>query len=185
MRQATARSSSRGGVTILEIMIGTVILVMALLPLFGLSIQHTRGVGISIDEIDATSYATSLMEALQMVPVSALVPVEQEGGVPLRDLPASVLDELKIPGTDQLRIPEDSSGRFRLSVQILAAEAEAGSDLSSLPGALSSRFQERLGMWVLEVYCDFETRKLQGDARRDRSRQIKLLSLVSGAARGF
>jgi hypothetical protein len=175
----TANSQLRRiGVSMLEVMIGTIILVLALIPLFGLSIQHTRGVGISIDEIDAASYATSLLEAMQIVPITLLDPVEQDGGVPLSELSSSL--------TDHLHMPADPTGRFLLSVNILSRTADPGIDISSLPASVATRLHQQLEMRVLEVYCNFSTRGLQGgNSSRRRARQIKLVTIVSQGARGF
>jgi type II secretory pathway component PulJ len=65
-------SASRGGVSLLEILVATAILSMGILPVFRLMSQSRRVLHRSVLEMKAMSLATSLLDVLHRAPGEAL-----------------------------------------------------------------------------------------------------------------
>ena len=164
--------------TLLELLLGTVFIVLVLLPLYGLITQNTQGVEVNIDETDAVNATTCILEALQALPFNALIPLSVDGGssgVSLETMPPSFLESLNLP-----RLPHDKTFFVlieRKTVQNLTMAADWSDEERSA-------FCSNTYVWAICVTCCFKTRSLGEAVGRTRYREISLATIVSRATRG-
>lgn len=71
---------TRGGVSLVEILMVTALIGVTLLPLYDMLTSSERGSKSSLNRVRATNYAADLLETLKAIPYDRL-PVTQENGV--------------------------------------------------------------------------------------------------------
>lgn len=160
--------------TLLEVVVATLVVLVALVPLVGLLTRNTQGVSVSLDEVEATTITTALLESLQAVPFEVLRPLEGTPGVPVGELPADLAAAVRVPETGE---------RFELFVNIRSREVEDVDARVGLDPGLRDRLRTLAALRVVEVVCRYRVRAFSERAGASRPREIRLVTLVSSVGR--
>jgi hypothetical protein len=164
----------RAGLSFTEILLGILILSLALVPLIGVSMQTTKGIDISLDEIEATNVAGAVLEGLQSAPWELLTEQYGSPGVELEALPEDLQSALHLPP-----LPEG----YQVWVNILHSEVPPLRGESGLPADAQEQIRELREVRLLEVRCAFVTRALAERVSATRTREIAVSTIVSKASR--